>query len=455
MLGFGPAARITAICCPTGMAVLLLTAGCGLQSTPTPATTDSISDTIVTPSMSPTTILSPTENTPSPPVEASPVAPETTINLTFWTVEAVSSQADGEAGEAFGDGLRAFENAYPTASVSVVLKNDTGTGSVLGYLRTASQVAPSVLPDVVVLDTVGLAAAARAGTLVPLDELISPAIIDDMLPAARAAGTVDDQLMGIAFELDVEHLIYNTSKITGTPVTWSDVLSLTTPYVFPAKGRNGLVNDAFLIQYLALGGELQDDEGNPMLDQQILVSALDYYRQGSEVGVIPPEVLEISNTEDIWPAYVSAEVGVAHTQASDFLRDRGVLRTTQYGTIPTHDGEPVAIARGRVLATTTRDPAQLGMALLLIEWLLEPENEIAWSQASGYLPTRYAAFELIGDSDAYWPFLEHQLEMAMPPPAFPEYDQIARVLQQSVVEVLGGETTPEEAAAAALDAITQ
>ena len=449
MLRFGPAARITTSCCLTGMAVLLLTAGCGPQGTTTPAaSTDSISDMIVTPPVSPTTVLSPTQSTPSPRV-----APETTINVTLWTVEAVSSQADGEAGEAFGDGLRAVESAYPTASVSVVLKNDTGRGSVLDYLRTASQVAPSVLPDVVVLDTAGLAAAARAGTLVSLDELISPSIVDDMLPAARAAGTVDDQLMGIPFELDVEHLIYNTDKITGTPVTWSDVLSLTTPYVFPAKGRNGLVNDAFLIQYLALGGKLQDDEGNPMLDQQLLVSALDYYRQGSEVGVIPADVLEVGGTEDIWPAYVTEEVGVAHTRAVDFLRDREVLRTTQYVTIPTHDGEPVAIGRGRVLAITTRDPAQQDMALRLIEWLLEPENEIAWSHASGYLPTRYAAFELIGDSDPYWPFLEHQLEVAVPPPAFPEYDQIARVLQQSVVEVLGGESTPEEAAAAALDAI--
>ena len=451
MLRFGPAARITAICCLTGMAVLLLTTGCGLQSTTTPAaSTESISDTVVTPPVSPTAILSPTETTPSPPV-----VPETTINLTLWTVEAVSSQAGGEAGEAFGDGLRAFESAYPTASVSVVLKNDTGKGGVLDYLRTAGQVAPSVLPDVVVLDTVDLAAAARDGTLVSMDELISPTLVDDLLPAARAAATVDDQLMGIPFEMDVEHLIYNTSKITGTPVTWSDVLSLTAPYVFPAKGRNGLVNDAFLIQYLALGGKFQDDEGNPTLDQQLLVSALDYYRQGSDIGVIPPDVLEVSGTEDIWPAYVSAEVGVAHARASDFLRDRGVLRTTQYASIPTHDGEPVAIGRGRVLAITTRDPAQLGMALLLIEWLLEPENEIAWSRAAGYLPSRYASFELIGDSDPYWPFLEHQLEVAVPPPAFPEYDQIGRVVQQSVVEVLGGESTPEEAAAAALDAVAR
>jgi maltose-binding protein MalE len=46
------------------------------------------------------------------------------------------------------------------------------------------------------------------------------------------------------------------------------------------------------------------------------------------------------------------------------------------------------------------------------------------------------------------------LEVAVPPPSFPEYDQLGRVLQQAVIEVLSEEATPEEAADAALDAIT-
>jgi maltose-binding protein MalE len=94
------------------------------------------------------------------------------------------------------------------------------------------------------------------------------------------------------------------------------------------------------------------------------------------------------------------------------------------------------------------------MAARLIEWLMVPDNNAAWNGAAAYLPTRYAAFRSIGDSDPYWPFLEHQLEIAVPPPDFPEYDQVARVLQQAVIEVLSEEATPEEAASAAIDAIT-
>ncbi len=437
----------------TGLLLLLLVASCIPQtiaspSSPVVATAEisATADVVVTPSRAQAT----TESRPDE--VSSPEAPQP-IQLTVWTVEAVSPQAEGEAGQIFGNGLRAFERTYPDVPISVVLKNESGKGSVLDYLRTTSQAAPSVLPDVVVLNTVDLAQVARAGLVVPLDGLISSSLVDDLLPAARAAGTVDGQLVGIPFEMDVEHLIYNTNKIAAIPMAWTDVISANTSYVFPAKGRNGLVNDAFIIQYLAIDGRLQDDEGRPFLDEQALQAVLGYYRQGVEAGVVPPDVLTIGAPDDIWPNYVSAQVGIAHVNSHRFLNDRGVLRSTQFATIPTRDGTPLTISRGRALAVAARDPDRRAMALRLIEWLMAPENNAAWNQATAHLPTRYATFNLIGDGDPYWPFLQNQLEVAVPPPAFPEYDQIGRVLQQAVIEVLSEEATPEEAAAAAVDTI--
>jgi len=385
-----------------------------------------------------------------------PITPESElpVQLTLWTVEAVSPEAEGDPGVVFGNGLTAFENTYPDIQIAVVLKNDSGKGSVLDYLRTTSQAAPHVLPDLVVLNMVDLAQVARTGVVVPLDGLLSPSLVDDLLPGARAAGIVDGQLMGIPFEMDVEHLIYNTNKVTSTPIVWTDIISANTTYVFPAKGTNGLVNDAFLIQYLALGGRLQDDEGQPFLDEQALQAALEYYHLGIQEEVIPPEILTIGSPDEIWPDYVAAQVGMAHTNGHRFLSDKNVLRSTDFASIPTHDGTPLTIGHGRVLAIVTHDPDRQATAARLIEWLLKPDNNVAWSRATLYLPTRYAAFNLIGDEDLYWSFLQHQLEVAVPSPSFPEYDQIGRVLQQAVIEVLSEEATPEEAAAAALDAIS-
>jgi multiple sugar transport system substrate-binding protein len=386
--------------------------------------------------------------------EAATPETELPIQLTLWTVATVSAQAEGDAGVVFGRGLAAFESTYPDIQVSVMLKNDSGKGSVFDYLRTTSQAAPSVLPDLVVLDTVDLAQVARTGIIIPLDGLLSPSLVDDLLPGAVGAGTVDGQLMGVPFEMDVEHLIYNTNKVSSTPIVWTDVISANTTYVFPAKGTTGLVNDAFLIQYLALGGRLQDDEGRAFLDEQALLAVLEYYRQGVETGVIPPEVLTVGSPDEVWPDYVAAEVGMAHVNSHRFLRDKSVLRSTEFASIPTRDGTPLTIGHGRSLAIVTHEPDRQAAAANLIEWLMATDNNVAWSQATSYLPTRHAAFDLIGDDDPYWPFLQHQLEVAVPSPAFPEYDQIGRVLQQAVIEVLSEEATPEEATASAVDAIT-
>lgn len=444
------------ISCSAGLALVLLTLSCMPQITPPPplpatispeirATTDIIASTSRPPLL---------ETEPATTSAVSSSEPQALINLELWTVEVASPDAEGEAGRAFGNGLQVFAATYPDVAVSVALKNPSGKGSVLDYLRTASQVAPSVLPDLVVLNTVDLAQAARAGLVVPLDELVSPALSNDLLPAARAAGTVDERLVGIPFEMDVEHLVYNTNKVSSAPISWTNILSANTTYAFPAKGRNGLANDAFLIQYLALGGRLQDDEGQPTLDEQPLRTVLSYYRRGTEMDVITPSALEIGATDDIWPTYIAAQIGIAHVTSHQFLTDREVLHASEFADIPTQDGTPLTISRGRALAIVTHDPARQAMAVRLIEWIMAPDNNATWNRAAAYIPTRYAAFTMIEGSDPYWTFLQRQLEFAVPPPAFTGYDQIGRVLQQAVVEVLSNEATPEEATAAAIDAIT-
>ncbi len=431
-----------------GLAVLLLATACapGSAATPSPAPAPIAGTTadVVLVSPSPATTV---EVTPSK------VEPRPAVRLILWTVEPVSPQAEGAAGRAFANGVRVFEETYHDVSVAVVLKNASGKGGVWDYLRTASQVAPSILPDVAVLDTVDLASAARAGIAVPLDGMASPLLTKDLLPAALKAGTVDGRLVGIPFEMDVEHLIYNTNKVAAAPISWTDIISSNATYVFPAKGKNGLVNDAFLIQYLALGGRLHDDEGHLLLDEQPLRIALSYYLQGEQMGVVPSSVLEAGTSDDAWPAYVSAQVGMAHVNSHRFLTDRGVLRSTQFADIPTRDGIPLTIGRGRVLAIVARDPGRQAAAMRLIEWLMMPEGNATWCQATAHLPTRYAAFNILTNDDPYWLFLQHQLEIAVPPPAFPGYDQVGRVLQQAVVEVMTGEATPEAAAAAAVAAV--
>jgi hypothetical protein len=110
--------------------------------------------------------------------------------------------------------------------------------------------------------------------------------------------------MGLQFETDVEHLIYNTNKIDSAPITWREVISDSVAYIFPAGGEGGLVNDSFLIQYLAMGGQLLDESGEPVLDKDALVEVLQFYADGLEAGAIPSSVLEFAHLDDCWVVYV-------------------------------------------------------------------------------------------------------------------------------------------------------
>ena len=85
----------------------------------------------------------------------------------------------------------------------------------------------------------------------------------------------------------------------------------------------------------------------------------------------------------------------------------------------------------------------------MLQWMT-PEINAAWNEAAGTLPTRQAALALWDQADPYTAFLQEQLLQAQPRPRVPNYNQVAAALQNAVKAVLGGELTPEEAAAQAM-----
>jgi multiple sugar transport system substrate-binding protein len=99
----------------------------------------------------------------------------------------------------------------------------------------------------------------------------------------------------------------------------------------------------------------------------------------------------------------------------------------------------------------TTDPARQSLAIELASQLLSPTVSAAWNRATGYLPTRRAAWANWGDEeDGYTRFLGQQLQTAQPRPRVPNYTKVAAALQEAVEAVLSGTATPEEAAAQAI-----
>ncbi len=441
--------KLITVLCPILLLATVGLAGCDiLPELSLPSQEEKPTATAVpgeaTPAVSPT----PGSPPPSPPPAAS-----SAITLTLWTTQAFFPNEEDNSGQVLAQQWQAFEAAHPNVTLEYILKKPYGKGGILDFLNTASAAAPTVLPDLAILDTSELDEAAEAGLIQPLDDIVSSEVQQDLFPFARRS--YDGKLMGLQFEAEVEYLIYNTNKIDSPPMAWKEVLSDSVAYIFPAGGEGSLVNDAFLIQYLAVGGRLLDESGNPALDEDALVGVLQFYADGLEAGAIPPSVLEFADLDDCWVVYVSAQAAMSNVSSDKYLADRGVLKNTVFAAIPTRDGNVATLSKGWALIMVTEDSTRQAAAAQFMEWLLAPENNANWNLAARHLPTRQAAFEHLGAEDPYFPFARQQLANVYPRPTDAAYTEIGRALQRAVQDVLQGEATPQEAADAVMAAVEQ
>jgi ABC-type glycerol-3-phosphate transport system substrate-binding protein len=267
---------------------------------------------------------------------------------------------------------------------------------------------------------------------------------------------VSDRLAAVPLGLEMEHQVYNTGIYTATPLLWTDVLSSNTRYLFPAKGVNGLVNDHTLAQYFSAGGTFMDDQGAPKIDEVALRSVLEFYHQAVQNNVVDASLLEAATTEELWPVYLQGQAGFTQISVKQYLTDRDQLNNSMYAPISVQDGQdtPVAITNGWVLVLVTDDPARQKAALNLMEWFFSTNNNVTWNSINRSIPSRDTAYQQLAGDDPYWEFLTEQLNTARPHPGFTGYDQIGRILQQAVQQVINGEATPGDATATAIDALT-
>ncbi|NOZ30272.1 MAG: extracellular solute-binding protein [Chloroflexi bacterium] len=392
----------------------------------------------------------PPATTPTPSSSRRPVR-----SLVWWTPEdhAPGPFSDSPAAQVLQEQLQAFSQQTGEPNVHVVLKKPFGKGGILDFLRTASAAAPSVLPDLVTIHSDELAIAARAGLLHPLDSLVSDEIRNDLFPFAQQAGQIGDELFGLQWDADVEHMAYDSRVIATPPKTWEELLSSQVTYAIPGAMEEGRVNDHFLIQYLGAGGRF-DPAADPPVDALALRRVLEFLATARQSDRIPELVLALPDTSACWAALLDGEVQMAQVRASQFMSTRPQAGWVRYATTPTWDGRTVTISHGWMLAITAREPERREAAARLIAWLLQPEHMGTWTLASHRLPTRRAALALWDEEDPYVSFVRWQLEAAQPRPHYEAFTAISRALQWAEREVITGRTTPEQAVTEVLAEIT-
>jgi ABC-type glycerol-3-phosphate transport system substrate-binding protein len=347
-----------------------------------------------------------------------------------------------------------FSAAHPDLQVEITIKMARGRGGLLDFLRTARDAAPSILPDLIVLDAFELRTAARSGLIQPLDALVSQTILDDRFPFAAELGTVDEQTFGFVVAADMQHAAYRPDLLAAPPLSWTQVISPPVPFIFPAGSNDGQVNDATLIQYLAVGGTLADSQGEPRLDKDALLGVLGFYSDCIGSGAIsPPVVLSITDTDQAWERFRAGEGAMTVVRARRYWLEAD--DTVAPAAIPTRDGQPFSLARGWAIALVATEPARQAQALALLNWLIAAERSAQWTRAAGYLPGTRSALQQWAVSNADRMMLRNLLEAAAAAPRPEVLAEVGPIMQEAMEVVLSGQATPREAATDALESVGQ
>jgi len=436
------------------VAVLLLLVGCDAIEARLGANTP-VSAATATPiqtATSPATLAASGTGTPSEVLGDRAALPGEVV-VTVWMPEALVPTGGTSGGEALLEQLVSFDETHPDIRVEFYSKQTTGPGSTIAYLRSAPPVAPAILPDLVLLDQSRLVDAAHENLIVPLDDLVDPAQIAGLYPAALNLGTIGDQLFGVAYVLEFQHMIYRLSFFEEPPNTFDAVLGSTVPYLFPAAPKED-VNFTTLTQYLAAGGTLVDAEGRPHLDAEPLARVLTFYSAGRSEGVIDPALFQVSDTSDTWLAYRDRQAGLAAVTSTQYLADRQSVRTsTGLSWIPTPDGRPIALVTGWSWAVVSTDREKQQAALELLSFLLDPVNQGTYTRAASWLPSQPTALAVWGDTDRYPAFADTALESAIVQPDLAVRGTVGPTIQDALEAVLLNNILPAQAANDAAQAV--
>ncbi|MFQ3566850.1 MAG: hypothetical protein SNJ59_07600 [Aggregatilineales bacterium] len=383
----------------------------------------------------------PTFEEAAPPVTPTPAG----MTLRLWWPEPLAPVENEDAADLLSELIGAFRAANPNVMVDFRLKQVdhigmSNVGSLLATLRSASAVAPGALPHVTLMRRSDLLEAASLGLLQPLR--IPAAISGDVQRTALELGRIGEQVYGLPYMLDVEHMAFTERVLPPARWAFDDVLASDLTYVFPA-GRVNVLSNAFLAQYLTAGPDLLVG-GELIVDAAVLRTVYTFYEQAVAAGVIDASVLEYIRPEDYGPALLSGlvDAGIVTSTLYGKLRARGL--ELGFGLIPTTTGEAITVLDGWMWVITTPDISLQEVALRFIEHMMQISEHEAYARAVRMVPAQRTALRGAVDLD-YAAFVDNLVALAILPLPENASGTVARAMQSGLASVIAGQRTADEA----------
>jgi arabinogalactan oligomer / maltooligosaccharide transport system substrate-binding protein len=422
---------LSILCC---MLVILLAACQGeSQPTPTPPAPE-----VVTPAASdsgtPAATRQAAFNTltpvPTPSPEPGPTPPEK-VTLVLW------HSWTGSDADALARILGTFQSGHPNVTIETLF---------VAYNRLPQAYADAVYagggPDLILSPSWWLPELVEVDALLPLDDLLEPALLEAYMPSAVANMRYQDQLYGLPTSFDLIALYYNASLISEDrlPSTTNEMLALAQED--PSYGVGFYANFYHLYWGIsAFGGSLFDEDGRVILDET--AATAEFLAWLVEMNQTPGVFVDLDYSMLIdrfkkgeYAFFIDGPWSAAELR--DALGDD--LNITLLPAGPAGPARPLLSGDG-VFFNPVAPPHQLQQALLLAQHLTSAESGTVLAQVTHRTPAN-------NNAQINNPLLNgfaQQAEAAVPEPHRAEMAEVWGYTGDMIIKAINGVLPPEEA----------
>jgi multiple sugar transport system substrate-binding protein len=356
-------------------------------------------------------------------------------------------------------------------SVNALVASSDVTAAMARLLEQASQ---DRAPDISQID--GYILPRFYDYVQPLDDFMGQISLDDYFPFARQVMTAGEDVKGLQFTTDVRVLYYRKDLIENPPASWDELFRVAqevqgevqSAFLYPAGRGEATVITTLFPQFWALGGDLVDDQGNPIFgegdNREAMLESLRFIERTVQEGITPRRVTEFTLETDINGDAASGETAMflgGNWQVGllqEIMGEEEFFSTWGVAPIPSMSGDDHATTAGGWAwgVFATNDAKQRAGVDFLKATFVGDEAMARWCNIGGYLPPRESVFDISAyEGNRYTDtFREHLEKFARSRPASEAYQDISTALQVAVTQVVSGAGSPEQALKTAVNTVS-
>ena len=369
------------------------------------------------------------------------------VELVLWEM------MDPQEQELLHEHLRAFEAAHPGVTVT---SDHSGVEDLRNKFLTASLGGGG--PDVVYGPADNAGPFSAAGAIRPADEVFGDAYFERFHPLTR--GRLSGHQWAVPEQFG-NHLILvcNRALVDTPPTNTDELLELARRNTVDEDGdgkmdRYGLVFESkepfWLVPWLGgYGGWVMDEAGEPTLDTPAMASALAFLRDLKTKHRVIPQDCDYELADTLFKEGRAAMI-VNGPWSWAAYRSAGIdLELVSFPEIPGAGWPaPMVSYRGYSISVNCKG-SRLERAKELVEWLSGPEVQRAYAEGIGSLPSLLELQEadFVRDDEILARSME-QVRRGQPMPIVAEMRAVWDAMRPAFQNVMNGEASPEEAAAA-------